>query len=204
MAARLWTQEEINILFELYSDHETRKVAEKLGRSISSVSNAAFKFNLKKSADFMSSDISGRNNLKKSYCHRFVKGHATWNKGMKGLQIGGISTRFKPGNLPHCHKPVGSTRKDKDGYTEIKTQEPNKWELMHRLVWETENGCKVPKGHIIRFKDGNKENFDIDNLELISRRTGMELNTVHRYPPEIKKTIQLIGALNRKINAKHR
>lgn len=41
--------------------------------------------------------------------------------------------------------------------------------LLHRVVWESYNG-KIPKGFHIHHKDGNKDNNDISNLEMISAR----------------------------------
>lgn len=39
---------------------------------------------------------------------------------------------------------------------------------IHRLNWENHYGS-IPNGYIIHHKDGNKLNWDIDNLELLSR-----------------------------------
>ena len=39
---------------------------------------------------------------------------------------------------------------------------------LHIFVWEQKNG-KKPKGYDIHHKDFNKENFDIDNLILLSK-----------------------------------
>lgn len=39
---------------------------------------------------------------------------------------------------------------------------------IHRLVWEKYNGT-IPEGCIVHHKDENKLNWDIDNLELLTR-----------------------------------
>lgn len=39
---------------------------------------------------------------------------------------------------------------------------------IHRLVWEKHNGS-IPNGYIVHHKDEDKLNWDIDNLELMSR-----------------------------------
>ena len=88
----------------------------------------------------------------------------------------GTNSRFKKGNIPQNHKPVGTERLGKDGYVEIKISDPNKWQLKHRYVWEKENG-KVPKGMVLIFKDNNKLNIDLDNLILISRAENMKINS---------------------------
>lgn len=41
--------------------------------------------------------------------------------------------------------------------------------LYKRFVWEVYNQQDIPAGHVIYCKDGNSENVDINNLELITR-----------------------------------
>lgn len=41
--------------------------------------------------------------------------------------------------------------------------------LLHRYIWEEKNG-PIPKGMEIHHKDGNKHNFDINNLISLSTR----------------------------------
>ena len=79
------------------------------------------------------------------------------------------------------------------GYT------PRDYVAVHHLVWAEHYG-PVPAGHAIVFRDGNKNNFNIENLECVSRAELMRRNTVHRYPKEIALAVQLRGALNRKLN----
>lgn len=84
-------------------------------------------------------------------------------------------TSFRKGQVPVNHRPVGSERISKDGYIEIKIAEPRKWALKHRVVWESVNG-KVPKNQIVIFEDGDKTNFNLENLRLISRSDNAILN----------------------------
>lgn len=84
-------------------------------------------------------------------------------------------TMFKKGRKPHNHKPIGSKRINKDGYSEIKIKEPNKWELEHRLIWKKHKG-KIPKRHLVIFLDGDKSHLDIDNLALIDQKINLTLN----------------------------
>ena len=105
------------------------------------------------------------------------KGHTPWNKGKKGMSYEGMeATQFKPGNRPHTWVPVGSEVITKDGYTKIKVAEPNKWRLKHRVIWEKHHGRPVPPGHAVIFGDGNRCNFDPDNLILVSRAQLAMLN----------------------------
>lgn len=111
---------------------------------------------------------------------RFEKGIVPANKGKKMSQEQYEKckgTMFKKGNIPGNHRPVGSERITKDGYVEIKIGEPNKWRLKHLVVWEATNG-RLPKGHVILFRDGNKQNTELSNLRLMTRS---ELLIMNRY-----------------------
>ncbi len=45
-------------------------------------------------------------------------------------------------------------------------QKTRKKKLLHRVIWEKETGIPIPKGYIVHHKDENKDNNNIDNLEL--------------------------------------
>ncbi|KAF6569066.1 HNH endonuclease [Paenibacillus sp. EKM206P] len=100
---------------------------------------------------------------------RFETGHVPANKGKKGLCQGGVETQFKKGHKPHNYVPVGSERVNGDDYVDIKIADPNKWRGKHLIVWEQHHGQSVPNGHAVIFGDGNRRNFDLDNLILVSR-----------------------------------
>ena len=99
---------------------------------------------------------------------QFKKGHASWNKGMKGIITGGEATRFKKGQRPQNFKPVGTELVNTDGYVVVKIAEPKKWRQKHILMWEQANG-PVPKGKCLIFADGNSLNVTLENLILITR-----------------------------------
>lgn len=40
---------------------------------------------------------------------------------------------------------------------------------LHKVIWERANGRPVPRGHVVRFADGNKNNLAPDNLRLATR-----------------------------------
>lgn len=117
--------------------------------------------------------------IKTSARYYWEKGHIPWNKGKKGISYEGMkATQFKKGHKPHNWVPVGSERITPDGYVQIKVQEGKKqhnWKGKHILIWEAANG-PVPKGHVIIFGDGNKRNFDLNNLLLVSRKQLVRLN----------------------------
>lgn len=109
---------------------------------------------------------------------QFVKGQVPQNKGKKMPQDvyeRCKGTMFKKGNVPPQHRPVGSERITRDGYVEIKIAEPRTWVLKHRYIWEQENG-KIPKGHIVIFRDNDRTNIVLENLILIPRSINSVIN----------------------------
>ena len=192
-----YTQEMTALLTEKYPSSNTIELAKELGVTLFSVRMKASKLGLKKSPEFMS-QLCQR---EASIATRFKKGQAAWNKNMKGVNFGGVETQFKKGSAPSNALPVGFIRTVQDGYLEIKT-EPGmrKWVLLHRWNWKKEHGQYPPKGMALAFKDGNKQNCDPSNLELVSRIEMMKRNTIHNLPSDLKELVQLKGRLNRQIN----
>lgn len=118
----------------------------------------------------------GNNNINSGVTGYFQKGGVSHNKGKKGYYTPGSEKGwFKKGQEPVNHKPVGSERVDVDGYTLIKTAEPNVWELKHKVIWTEKNG-PVPNGHVLTFLDGDKSNIVIENIKLITMNESMVLN----------------------------
>lgn len=194
-----WNSERVERLKELYPNHTNEEIAQILGTTYSAVNGIAFKLRLFKSKEFKFQCAS------KSF---FPKGHQPMNKGRKQTEYMSDAqiektkaTRFKKGCIPKNHKEVGYERITRDGYIEVKTAEPNVFELKHRLVWIEHNG-EIPPGYNIQFKDGNKQNICIDNLYMISRSEQMKTqNSMYaRYPEDVQYLIKLKGALNRQIN----
>ncbi len=70
---------------------------------------------------------------------------------------------FPAGNTPSNKHPVGYERIDVYGFVVVKVAEPNIWRMKHHAVWEKKNG-PLPKGARVIFADGNKRNFNPENL----------------------------------------
>lgn len=160
-----YTDEQLDYLRELcnkgiFNQEITKKFNEKFGTD---KSERAIK------------SIRQKHGIRTSARNHFPKGHVPWNKGMKGLGIGGEETQFKKGNTPYNHMPVGTERINSDGYADIKIAEPNVWLQVHRLLWERENG-PIPDGRVVIFGDGDKTNLNLDNLILVSRKQLLGLN----------------------------
>lgn len=145
------------------------------------------------------------NKLKTGRTGYFEKGNTPHNKGKKRWWAGGEAAWFKKGNTPHNHKPVGSTRVTKYGYTKIKTAEPNKWRMLHAVIWENANGS-APKGHVVIFADGDRQNITLNNLILVSRA---QLAMINKFKlisasAELTKTGALTAELILKLCAKRK
>jgi hypothetical protein len=112
---------------------------------------------------------------------RFRPGQTPHNKGKKGYYVPGLEKGwFKPGHRPANFQPVGSERVNKDGHVEVRIRNPSgklwkNWKAKHRMIWEKAHG-KIPRGHIVIFADGNRRNFALDNLLLVSRREHAVMN----------------------------
>lgn len=145
------------------------------------------------------------NKLNSGLTGKFRKGQIPHNKGKKmpkEVYEKVKHTMFAKGNVPPNHRPVGSERISKDGYIEVKVAEPNKWRLKQRVVYEEAKG-EIPEGCPIIFLDGNKRNFDIENLRCITRSELLYLNCNGlNNSNEITETGILMARLDRAKNKK--
>jgi hypothetical protein len=117
---------------------------------------------------------------------RFKKGQKVWNEGKDG------DIRIRHDHPERNGKPHKYIRIAK-----------NVWKELQIHNWEKKNG-PVPKGFALACKDGNTLNCRSSNWYLISKRENMKRNSLHNYPVEITRTIQLMGALTRQINKNKR
>lgn len=207
---KLWSPSDDQLLMKRYPHESTAVLAAEMGRTTSSVYARADLLGVKKSAAYLKSANSGRLDGITGKQTRFQKGHTSWNKGKKGLQIGGMETQFKQGHRPASWVPVGTEVETSDGYLKVKVRDDapkgmsrKNWKFKHVLVWEAEHG-PVPAGHCLRFKNGKKKDCDPSNLELITRKENALKNTIHRYPTEVVEVMQLKGRLTRQINKRRK
>ena len=209
--SRRWTQGDIHKLTLWYPNVSTAEIAERLGFSLSRVYCKAHKLGLKKSADYMARQMEkcGEEIARLGGDTRFKPGLTPWNKGLKWMGGGGVETQFKKGEISgrarELMKPLGSERISKEGYLERKIDDTPgvgqrcHWARVHKILWESAHG-PVPKGHVVVFKNGDKTDIRIENLECITRVELMGRNTYHNYGKEVAELIQLRGAISRKIN----
>lgn len=133
---------------------------------------------------------------------RFEKGHVPHNKGTHPPTRGRMAeTQFKNGHLPHNTKPIGYERITRDGYIAVKIKmRPSSplcndnFILKHRLIWEEAHG-PIPEGYKVTFLDGDKRNFDLSNLALVTNAENayMQKAGLRSESPELTKTGILIA-----------
>lgn len=192
---RFWSQDEIDYIKKNYSDLSSHIIAKQLGMTISQIYNQAYRLGLYKSPEYIKNNCRTIEPNKRT---QFGKGHNPWNKGMKGLQIGGKQTQFKKGQIPYNTKPIGH-RSFRDGYLVEKTEKG--FEFVHILLWKKHYG-QIPKGLFVVFKDRNKSNITIENLELIDRVENMKRNSYLNLPEEIQEVINVKKAISKVITEK--
>ena len=218
MARRFWTAAEDESLRGRYAETPTVVLARELQRTERAIYMRAKALGLSKSAEYLASAASGR--LQRAD-HRgracwFPKGHVPHNKGLRrpGWGPGRMkATQFQPGErrgvAAKNWQPISTVREDAEGYLRIKVREAvsgeaygfgnvRVWPLLQRHAWEQAHG-PIPPAHAVCFKDGNRHNCALGNLELVSRADLMRRNSVHNLPAPLPQTIQLLGALKRQI-----
>lgn len=158
-----WTKEEEQVLIEKYPTIKALDIAVELRRTKKGVIAKARKLGL--NAEYRYNPGA------------FKKGHKTWNKGLKNVN-GYSSSRWKKGESPRSNaKKIGETwavNCKGTYYVYIKTERGR--ELYSHYLWRKRTGEEVPEGYIIRHKDGNTTNHEIDNLMCISRAENVRMN----------------------------
>lgn len=213
MNRKRWTAADRRLLRKLYPDLPTVDVARRMGRSVPAIYGRAQILGLRKSQAYLASPAACR--LRRgdnvgAAC-RFQKGHVPANKGLRrpGWAPGRMAdTQFKKGQFPVNRDPdfyvLGALRVNSDGYIDMRISfAPGStgWRGLHLILWEDAHGA-IPKGHCLRFRDGDALNVELDNLELIPRADNMRRNSIHNLPEPLRKTINVLGQLKRRIREK--
>lgn len=208
-----WTPARIAMMRERYPSTKTEVIARRLGCALHVVYAKAAKLGLKKSAAYLASPDAShfRRGDHVGAAFWFPKGHVPANKGLRrpGWHCGRMrETQFRKGQRSKRWDPeaygIGALRVNTDGYIDMKVREAPgalAWRQLHLILWEDVHG-PVPRGYCLRFKDGDRLNVELDNLECISRAELMRRNTIHNLPAPLKSAIQLLGKLKRRIREK--
>lgn len=134
---------------------------------------------------------------------QFKKGSVPFNKGVpmtEWMSEEGMNsckaTQFNHektiNNANYNLKPIGAEFIESDGYTRVKCAESTGnnaqkyWKMKHHIIWEQHYGS-IPKGYKIIFKDGNRSNFDINNLACVPNNVHLKMNQnrYYNHAPEI-------------------
>ena len=116
-------------------------------------------------------------------------------------------TQFKHDHTLN-HKALGYERIDaKTGLIEVrvstrKTEKGNFFRRKHIVIWESVHGA-IPRAHAVVFLDGDKRNFDIDNLMLMSIGAVAMREKIASYkdaPAALKPAINVLTKLVHKHN----
>ena len=178
-----WAPEEIAILKAKFADCYTKELCDLFGYDYSKVANMADKLGLKKSDAFRKMELKKQADRLRivGAGKRFVKGSVPSNKGEKmsdEMREKVKHTFFTPGHKPVNTKYDGHERTDKDGYVLVRVA-LGKYKFKHRVIWGNANG-EIPSGHCLIFKDGNKQNTKLENLELITRAENLRRNRMDK------------------------
>lgn len=169
----LWSKEEEQFLRTHYPDLSNAELARLLGRRESQIKSKSDRMRLNKSKQYISAVNKAPNAGK--FGHR-----PPWNKGMKGVFFGSTFGQFRPKNKPHNDKGDGalSIRWEKDTGRPIIIYRVSakKWIPYAHHVFASYYG-EVPKGMIVRFRNGNRLDFRLENLELLSKRANYLRNS---------------------------
>lgn len=116
---------------------------------------------------------------------------------LKGLRRKNNKGQFKKGNTPHNTNYNGHERITVDGYIEVRVKK-GVYRLKHLYEWEKVNGALL-SGYCLRCVDGNILNTEPSNWKMISRAENMVLNSIHRYPKEVKRAIRLVKKIEKQL-----
>lgn len=218
---RPWTPEEEAYMRENYADTPTADLARHLGRAYTAVSQHAIRLGLTKSPEYLRST-----RLQPGQCigkeHQFRPGQTPANKGLRrpGWAPGRMAeTQFRRGarngRAAQNWRPIGTILPDSEGYLRIKVREAEYgkepcgfgnvqvWPLLHRRLWEQAHG-PIPEGHLVVFRDGNRQNCVIENLMLMTMADNARRNSMWNLPRELAEVIQLQGALKRQLRKREK
>ena len=174
---RVWSDEEIAFIREHAADNQCSVLLEMVNREFGKNYDLAQLYRLKYRLKIRSPNVTTfKKGVRVSPSTEFKKGMTAWNKGVH-YNPGGrcADTQFKKGNTPPNHRPVGSERLSY-GKIQIKIAEPNVWENLCVLVWQSVNKRPFPKGCVIRFANGDITDYSPENLVILTRAQNAIIN----------------------------
>lgn len=176
--SKIFNEEEVEFIVNNYKGIDNQQLTDLLNN----------RFDKKYSREQVK-NFKKRNKLNSGLTGQFEKGHVPFNKGRRAIEYLSIEQYDKQmkqflkdrrTTSPNL-RPVGSTRRHRDGYWEIKVKNgkgKKSWVSLQRWLYEKEHGT-IPDGHKIIFLDKNKDNLDLSNLACVSYDEALRLNQNH-------------------------
>lgn len=208
---RRWSSKEDALLRERYADTRLADLAAHFDCAPHVVHTRARALGLKKPLEW----IARRAHEVSSDPHhggrrtQFQPGQLSPHKGTRrpGYSIGRgrmQETTFKKGEPPHNIVPIGTEAIRAGGYVWVKVRNDLRparlnWLPKARVVYAAAHGA-IPDGHMVEFRDGNRRNFALANLECVSKAEHQRRHSIHNYPPEIVSVTLLRARVVRQIN----
>jgi len=102
-----------------------------------------------------------------------------WREAMDRKKAAGWKRRDRGMRSPNA-LPIGSRRVTKHGYVQVKVDPSGRWAYEHRWNWELANGRPLTRGEVVHHIDGNRQNNDPANLQVMTHRAHSSLTaTIH-------------------------
>ncbi len=181
-----WTDRQLSYLRRHYADATMEQLVKGTGHPADCVWGKAAALGLTKSTEYLSAMGKRVAECMASKAKRFQPGHVPANKGKREHEFRSPEaiercrrTQFKPGSQPHNTRTDGTEVTHGDGYVYIKVA--GRCVLKHRYVYEQHHGA-IPRGMLVVFRDGNRQNCDISNLELITMAENARRNNAKMTP----------------------
>ncbi|HIF9347059.1 TPA: HNH endonuclease signature motif containing protein [Photobacterium damselae] len=182
---RVYTSEQKNFLVDGYKKWDVKELTSRFNDH----------FNESKRAPQIRSFLKNHK-IKSGRTGRFTVGTPSCLKGTKGVLKANKSS-FKPGAIPHNHLPIGAEIEKSIGYIYVKVGK-KKWVAKQRIIYEQHYG-PIPDGNLVRFKDGNRRNFDPNNLFLVDLAENAKLTKLYKFnalPLELRDTAILLNRID--------
>lgn len=200
---KAWSPQEQTLLREYYPDQLSRDLAAAFGCTLSQIYNQAWKMGLSKSKAFIAENARENSNKPNhgGVACRFKPGQTPPNKGVKGYCAPGSEKgHFRKGNKSFNYQEIGALRINGDGYLDIKLEDGLRgWYSLALYSWFLAHGSYPDTGMCIRYRDKDAHNTDPENLYLVTQRENMLLNTIQRYPKDLRNVMILNGRLKKRI-----
>lgn len=217
-----YTQEELDYIRENYHKIPAKDIAKHLNRPINSLYAKARQLNVYRDINYTKEedDFIRENYLKmsdKEIGKALGRTHLSimWRRNRmlhlkksskQAVRKEGI---FQKGHVPANAHKVGTVVLRNDGNSQILyIKVPNEKQMvrLHHYVYEQAHG-KIPKDSIIRFKDGDTLNCELDNLMCMSRAEHLEMtrceqSIIHKTineNPQLKRIYEATRKLQKKV-----